>query len=260
MPLNSHVSHHESRRMRLRAGVTGEGIRMSIGESEPRRLEPSPEADQVTPRRNYVYAHYDEKGTPFYVGKGVGRRAWHDSRHPLWHRYVERHLGGKYSVRILADDLSPQDAEAVESEWIVQESDTLVNWINFGRKTDLGAVDKYHALRNANRELIAETRPIEKLDPERAVSAYYQAIANIAAYATLKTEGGLIGRLLDEVQQELGYSGELQALDRLTLCLRNLGRGTEALAAAEKYFAEYRADAALGLAESIRKRVAKVAR
>lgn len=246
--------------MKLWAGIAGEGISLRIGDSELPRLEPSANASQVDPRRHYVYAHYDEKGTPFYIGKGVARRAWDDSRHPLWHRYVERHLGGKYDVRILMDDLSPEQAEEFENEWIAQESGTLVNWINFGRKTDFEALETYHARRNANRELIAATRPLEKSDPERAISAYYQAIASIAAYASLKTEGGLIGRLLDEERQELGYSGELEALDRLTLCLTRLGRGTEAQSAAEKYFSEYRADRSLRLAESITKRVAKAAR
>ncbi len=246
--------------MKLWAGVTGEGMSMRIGDAEVQRLEPSAGADQVKPKRYYVYAHFDDKGTPFYIGKGVARRAWDDSRHPLWHRYVERHLGGKYTVRILMDDLSPEQAEEFESEWIAQESETLVNWINFGRKTNFEALERYHARRNANRELIAATRPMESSDPERAVVAYYQAIANIANYATLKTEDGLIGRLLDEEQQEFGFSGELEALDRLTLCLSRLGRGLDAKAATERYFAEYRADQSLRLAESIKKRVAKAAR
>jgi hypothetical protein len=158
------------------------------------------------------------------------------------------------------DDLSQEQAEQFESEWIAQESDTLVNWINFGRKTNFEVLEKYHARRNANRELIASTRQLESSDPERAVVAYYQAIASIASYATLKTEDGLIGRLLDEERQEVGFSGELEALDRLTRCLSRLGRGTEAKDATERYFAEYKADQNLRLAEAIKKRVTKAVR
>lgn len=246
--------------MKFWAGITGEGIGLRIINAEQSRLQPSPIADQVTPHRSYVYAHYDAEGTPFYIGKGIGRRAWDTSRHPLWHRYVEHHLGGKYSVRILMDNLSPEQADEVESEWIAQESGTLVNWINFGRKTDFAALETYHSNRNANRELIAVTRELEKSNPEHAISAYYQAIANIAAYATLKTEGGLVGQLLDEERQELGFSGELEALNRLTLCLTRTGRGTEAQSAMENYFANYKADQKLGLAESIKKRVDKAVR
>lgn len=246
--------------MKLHVGISGEGISLWIGETDRPRLEPSPAADQAAPRRHYVYAHYDAHGTPFYIGKGVARRAWDDSRHSLWHRYVECHLNGKYTIRILEDDLSSDEAEELESEWIAQEAETLVNWINFERKTDFAALERYHALRNANRELISATRSTEKAEPERAVLAYYQAICGIEAYAKLATEGGLVGRLLDEERQEHGYSGELEALDRLTLCLTRLGRGTEAQSAAEKYFAEYRVDQSLRLAESIKKRVTRAVR
>ena len=243
--------------MKVWTEISGEGIELRIGDSARQRLEQSPHANQVKPGRSYVYAHCDEKGALFYIGKGVARRAWDESRHPLWHRYVERHLAGAYTVRILIDDLSPEQAEEVESKWIAQESEALVNWINFGRKTDFTAIKHYHSLRNANRELIAATRTLEKSDTEHAINAYALAIANISNYSMLKTENGLIGRLLDEERQEFGYSGELEALDRLTICLLRLGRGAEAQAAMGQYFANYKADQRLRLAESIKKRVAK---
>ena len=246
--------------MKVWAGINGEGISLRVSDEDPKRLEPSASANQTAPRHSYVYGHFDEAGRPFYIGKGNGRRAWDDSRHQLWHRYVERHLGGHFTVRILADDLTPEQAEELEGAWIAQEGEGLVNWINFGRKTDLDTLDKYHALRDANVEFIGSTRAVESTDPERAVAAYYQAIESIAAYATLQTESGLIGNLLQEEGLELGYSGELEALDRLTLCLVRLGRGAEARAAAEAYFAKYRADLHLRTAERIQKRVTKAAK
>lgn len=243
--------------MKLWTKITNSGLSFQLSDEAPPRLEPSTEANQQQPRKCYVYAHLDEMGIPFYIGKGTGRRAWKDNRHQLWHRYVENHLKGKYSVRILEDNLSPEEAEELESEWIAQESETLVNWINFGRKTDFDAIESFHELRNANRKLIASARQYEKADPERAVSMYLEAIKNIAGYAMIRYEHGLIGQLLDEEQEEVGYRGEIEALNRLTLCLIRLQKGNVAYEKAEEYFEKYKADKNLKAAEAIMRRVAK---
>jgi hypothetical protein len=243
--------------VKLWAGITGEGISLRLSDRPPERLKPDPRANQVSPSRSYVYGHATSEGVLFYIGKGTGRRAWDDSRHPLWHRYVQKHLSGVYNVLILADNLSPDQAESLESEWITQESETLVNWINFGRKTDFEALDRFHKLRDANRMFIQESKGLEKSDPEEAIARYYKAMLAIANYARIKTESGLIGLLLDEERSEVGYSGEIVVLDRLTLLLARQGRGREAAAAAEEYFSQYRADASLSAATSIRKRVSR---
>ena len=245
--------------MKLCTGITGDGISLRISDEPPERLKPSPTASQTAPKRYYVYGHYDEHGVPFYIGKGTARRAWEDDRHPLWHRYVQKHLHGKYSVLILVDDLTSAQAEEIESQWIAQESETLVNWINFGRKTDFAALDNYHKLRDANRQLVAAAREQERSNPDEAVRLYFQALGNIDAYATIQPELSLIGRLIDEEREENGINGELPILDRLTLCLVRTARGAEAGVVAKQYFAKYRADEALSAAERIKKRVGKVA-
>ncbi len=243
--------------MGLSFKMTNEGIQISLGEGPVRELQPADDADQVHPRRYYVYAHQDETGNIFYIGKGTERRAWSDDRHPLWTRYVEKHLGGKYTVRILRDNLLPADAEDLESAWISQCGDRLVNWINMSRKTDFEALDQFHKLRNATRALITQGKSIEKVDCERAVAIYIRAIESIAAYSSIRYEGGLVGQLLDEDNAERGSTGEIEALDRLTLCLVKLGRDQDAKDQTDHYFRLYRRDLALATAERIRKRVDK---
>lgn len=242
----------------IHISINNGGITISVGGPEPDPLVRDPKADQSSPRRHYVYAHMDEKGVPFYIGKGFRRRAWEKDRHPLWHRYVEKRLQGKYSVVILADDMSAEEAESLESQWIAQEAETLVNWVNAGRKTDFAALDRYHTLRRANRALVDQAKATETTDLPKAVEMYRQAISALRDYVSLvPAEKGIVGDLLHEEIEEFGRYGDLVILDRLTMCLVKLGCAKEAEQETAQYFAEYRADLGLAGAERISKRVSK---
>lgn len=244
--------------MKFTTKVTNLGVEISLHDGDdPKPLKPAADANQENPRKNYVYAHMDSAGKIFYVGKGEGRRAWSTDRHPLWRRYVEKHLSGNHQVRILQDNLSAGEAEEVEAEWIAQCSDDLVNWINMGRATDFEALEHYHELRNANRALIQQAKAIEKQDLAQAAKMYVQAIEAIRGYACISYEKGLVGQLLDEEADEVGRSGEIEALERLTMCLIKLQRPTEADQHANSYFALYRRDLQLAASQRIAKRIEK---
>jgi hypothetical protein len=244
--------------MKFTATVTNLGVELSLHDGDgPKPLKPAADANQENPRRSYVYAHMDGTGKIFYVGKGEGRRAWSPDRHPLWRRYVEKHLGGNYQIRILHDNLSAGEAEEVEAAWIAQCSDDLVNWANMGRATDFQALERYHKLRDANRSLIQQAKAIEKRDLVQAVKVYVQAIEAIPGYAFIDYEKGLVGQLLGEETDELGRSGEIEALDRLTMCLIKLERSAEAAQHADNYFPLYRRDLQLAASQRIAKRIEK---
>jgi hypothetical protein len=118
-------------------------------------------------------------------------------------------------------------------------------------------LDLYHTLRNANRKLIQEAKAIEKTDLETATKNYKTAIEKTSEYALMDLEHGLVGQLLKEENDELGRNGELEALDRLTLCLVKLGRVTESAEATSAYFARYKRDLSLKLSETVKARVDK---
>jgi len=244
--------------MKITARVTISGVEISMRNGdEPVRFTPAPDASQENPRRSYVYAHIDAAGQIFYVGKGKGRRAWSTDRHPLWHYYVEKHLEGNYQVRILQDNLSAEEAEEVEDAWIAQCSDTLVNWFKMGRVTDFQALERYHKLRDANRRLLQDAKALEVHDLAGAVNMYVRAIEAIREYALISYEKGFIGQLVDEQDEELGRRGEVQAIDRLTMCLIRLGRPDEAAQHARDYFSVFRGDQQSAAFQRITKRVAQ---
>lgn len=220
------------------------------------KLTPDCEADQQSPRGFYIYGHFDKNGAPFYIGKGTKRRAWQDDRHPLWKRYVDSHLGGRYHVVILKDGLTSEDAEELEQFWIAQESHALVNWANYSRKTDFAECERFHRLRDENRALAARARLLEKTNLPEAISLYLKALKKIKAYATIQPEGGLIGRLIEELHEN-GIHGDVAILERLSFCLGKAGRFSEARNIVEAYFKTYRADRSLRAGARIRERLAR---
>jgi hypothetical protein len=239
----------------LEAGTIG--ITLRVGDDPLERLTPSPTANQTAPRGCYVYAHRDANGVPFYIGKGLGRRAWSRDRHPLWHRYITHHLGGVYTVQILVDDLDGEDVDDIEGAWIDQERDTLVNWVSSGRRFDYAALEQFHAVRGMMRARVAQARTLEAINLEAACAEYQQAMTELERFSSLTLETGLVAQLMDEEQAEHGRTGEVQVLDRWTLCLLKLGRVGEAAAATEAYFLRFAGDRASRTGEAIAKRVAK---
>jgi hypothetical protein len=230
-----------------------------------------PEANQTNPRQWYVYAHMDETGSIFYVGKGTGRRAWSDSgraRHEHWYWYVEKHLRGKYSVQILVDDLDEDKALLYEDAWMSYlDPDRLINWANYYR-TNAGDQERYAkatTLREETKQLIERAAAWEKTNAQRAIDSYLKALRSIDRYAPsfhAQRPTGLIGMISDEIARSTGredlMKGDVIVIDRLTLCLKKLGRGEEAAKHADQYFAKYPYDARLKQGIAVQKRVNKL--
>lgn len=235
--------------------LTNHGISISVGGSALALLQADPQASQTAPRGFYVYGHARPDGVLFYVGNGTRDRAWSGDRHYLWEWYVERHLGGQYTVRILKDDLGSDAAEELESDWIAQESDTLVNWVNMGRKTDFKALDRFHALRGEARQFLEQAKQLESSDVEGAITACRTALSLVHEYTSIRYEGGLVGQLMDEYARHIGLKGELAVIDRLSVIMVRAKREEEAGQEVRSYFERYPGDLGLAAAPKVLKRV-----
>jgi len=56
----------------------------------------------------YVYTHEDMEGNIFYIGRGVGNRAWSKKRNKFWNEKVNQI--GDYEIKIAYDKLTKEEA------------------------------------------------------------------------------------------------------------------------------------------------------
>ena len=189
--------------------------------------------DRRRPKGFYVYAHLREDGTPFYVGKGVGNRAWSTNRDACWWHFVRTRCGNSYEVAILAEELEEEAALGLEAQLIERYGEVLTNWVNPGRGFDYEAIARFHRLRAETRGFIDDTRSLEGIDPDLAISRYREAIQRMYGYCGIEMERGLVA----ELRKEMGEPqyGDIDGLDRLTVLLMKLKRFEEVVEAVDDY-------------------------
>jgi len=193
-------------------------------------------------KKFYAYVHKDMDGNVFYVGKGTGQRAWDTGRrHILWQRYVER-LNGKFEVEIVADGLQEDEAAYLEGDLMAKYGGQLVNWQNMSRSADYKASEKYWALKKENAGRLAEAKGFEEQEPEKAVILYGEALKYMMKYeqGLGRTEHftGVAAELYAKMTAEMG-TGDINILDRLTLCLKKLKRQEELDSEVEQYLVRF---------------------
>ncbi|HYS88532.1 MAG TPA: hypothetical protein VEN78_26545 [Bradyrhizobium sp.] len=189
------------------------------------------------PGRFYVYVHTDAEGTVFYVGKGTGDRAYSRDRPPEWNEYVSRKSGGKFSVKIVRDRISEDDALQIEDALMAEYATTIINRVNMHVPYDAAKMMAYaEAMRGYDKglERAVDLSRAGKLDQavaefEVAYARYFDVIKNHDY--DLGARRGLAST---------GFSFHPHALaDRYTKALAKTGRHIELVAFAERYFRDY---------------------
>lgn len=174
----------------------------------------------------YVYEHHDPSGCVFYVGKGAGGRADSRDRHIVWHEYVRR-IGGEYSVHVVREGLTEDEALELEDELMHKHGFSLVNWGSpYNRTLDVEALDRQTELRKQCEQVQREAKSLEKQAPEIALARYAGARALYNQWTAIQPETGPALELLAAVQGT--GVGPWAIVDRMTTLLKRLGQIDEA--------------------------------
>ena len=197
----------------------------------------------------YVYVHMCPEGNVFYVGKGCGKRAWSTDRQATWQHYVQNHLKGHYSVQIVRDGLTEQEALDLEESEASRYGGNLVNCLNQFRAFDLEKHDEVTELRTKVRYAVSEARGLEAIDPQAALASYRLALEWSYRYHQLDVSPELYSSLVREQSV-----GDTDVLDRITLILVRLGQLKEAQELARQYFGHFPAAAGTARGKAVTKR------
>lgn len=225
-------------------------------------------------KRWYIYAHKDTAGNVFYVGKGTGRRAWADrtgtgdgigsARHESWYWYVDKHLKNEYSVEILQDGLTEDEAFDAEINQMGQyDPDTLINWGNLHARF-VGPTQKDYAeaqeLARQAKQLCRDLQGYKTDDASAVVGLLVQVLALVYEYAPVLhslQRTGLVRKIQLEMHGEQQMKGEIAVIDRLSFWMKKTGQLNEAGEIVKEYFETFPNDLRYSEVAAIQKRLAK---
>lgn len=196
-----------------------------------------PRDQSCNPGRFYVYVHKDAKGTVFYVGKGTGSRAYSRDRPPEWIEYVSKKSGGNYSVEIVRNKISEEDALQIEDALMAEHGNTIINRQNMHSPYDSAKMLAYaEAMRIYSKRLqqAIDLTSAGKLD--EAVVEYEAAY--VRYFDVIKNSDYDLGARQGLASTSFNFHPHALA-DSYTKAFAKAGRNSELVAFAERYFRDY---------------------
>jgi hypothetical protein len=203
----------------------------------------------------YVYAFRDAVFSVFYVGKGVGHRAYDKQghRHGRLGYYIANFLSDTYSVDVLKSDLSNEDAEALEA-WLIEGLvGQLVNWA--GNLGSLLTSESVARIREGTTTLRARAREqANKGNVEDSISLCREALAHLSEWERNQHDAEVrelerlsttsLAARIDLHRVESDYIAHApvlacEILSDLTRCLCDVGRPEEARIEVEAFTERY---------------------
>jgi len=124
----------------------------------------------------------------------------------------------------------------------------------YSRRLDRAQAQKYHGMRSSAKLLYQEAKESEKVDMGKAIHGYLSAMRIYIESSKVQIYYATSGNNSQSLYPE---SGDVDCINRLTMCLCKQGKADEAEIAMNEYFTAFPKDSALGLADQVRKRVEK---
>ncbi len=189
------------------------------------------------PGRCYVYLHKDSEGAVFYVGKGTGDRAYSRDRPPEWFEYVNNKSGGKFSVEIVCDGISEDDALQIEDALMAEHATTIINRVNMHAPYDSAKMMAYvEAMRSYDKGLERAIDLTKAGNLDQAVAEFEAAY--VSYFDVIKNHDYDLGAR--QGLASTGFNFHPHALaDRYTKALAKAGRYRELITFSERYFRDY---------------------
>lgn len=192
------------------------------------------------PGKFYVYIHKDKDDKVFYVGKGTGDRAYSRERSSEWLEYLDKVSGGKFSVEIVRDGISEEDALEIEDVVMKMHGDTIINRVNPHAPYDS---TKFRAYCEAQRSF---DETLERASNFQKAKEFDKAIPEFeAAYAhhleMVRNAGYDLGARNGLKSTAFAYHPTSALADGYSMVLAKTGRNRELIAFGERYFQDYAA-------------------
>ena len=192
------------------------------------------------PGKFYVYTHKDKDGTVFYVGKGTGNRTHSQERSSEWLEYVDKRSDGKFSVEIVRDGISEEDALEIEDAVMKMHGGTIVNRVNPHAPYDPTKFRAYcEAQRGFGEKLKRATNFQKAKEFDKAIPEFEAAYAH--HLEMVKTADYDLGARNGLKSTAFAYHPTSALADGYSMVLAKAGRHRELVAFAERYFRDYAA-------------------
>lgn len=190
------------------------------------------------PGKFYVYTHKDKDGVVFYVGKGTGKRAHSRDRSPEWIEYLDTKSDSRFTVEIVRDGISEQDAFEIEDAVMKIHGGTIVNRVNPHAPYDPTKLRAYcdaqkgygESLKRAT-DFLKDKQFNEAILEFEAAYAHHLEMVNNAVY-DLGARSGLKSAAFN-------YHPSSALVNGYSMALEVKGRNRDLIVFAERYFKDY---------------------